>query len=106
MWKNIVERGRPQVTVWRKRIACWTRKATNTHSVLVIFFLFSTTKWLHERASMSRYSTMFVVFVSTDKQVTKQYCYKDFLLNVMTVGGKNSAILWERMFNTYVKGSN
>jgi hypothetical protein len=48
----------------------------------------------------------FVVFVSTDKQVTKQYCYKDFLLNVMTVGGKNSSILWERIFNTYVKGSN
>jgi hypothetical protein len=22
MWKNIVEQGRPQVTVWRMRIAC------------------------------------------------------------------------------------
>jgi hypothetical protein len=22
MWKNILERGMPQVTIWRKRIAC------------------------------------------------------------------------------------
>jgi hypothetical protein len=23
MWKNFVERGRPQMTIWRMRIACW-----------------------------------------------------------------------------------
>ena len=34
MWKNIVERGRPQVTIWR--IACWIPKATNTHTDCVI----------------------------------------------------------------------
>jgi len=22
-WKNMVERGRPQMTIWRMRIACW-----------------------------------------------------------------------------------
>jgi hypothetical protein len=31
MWKNIVEPAGPQMTVWRVRIACWMRKATNTH---------------------------------------------------------------------------
>jgi len=31
MWKNIVERGRTQMAVWRMRIACWIPKATNTH---------------------------------------------------------------------------
>ena len=31
MWKNIVERGRPQMTIWRMRIECWITKATNTH---------------------------------------------------------------------------
>ena len=32
MWKNIVERGRPQMTIWRLRIAYWTPKAaTDTH---------------------------------------------------------------------------
>jgi len=30
MWKNIVEWGRPQMAIWRMRIACWIPKATNT----------------------------------------------------------------------------
>ena len=29
--KNSVQRGRPQTTIWRMRIACWIPKATNTH---------------------------------------------------------------------------
>jgi len=32
MWKNFVERGRPQMAVWRMRIACLIPKATNTHT--------------------------------------------------------------------------
>ena len=35
MWKNIVERGRPQMTIWRMRIACCIPKATNTHTQAV-----------------------------------------------------------------------
>jgi hypothetical protein len=31
MWNNLVERGRPQMTIRRMRIACWIPKATNTH---------------------------------------------------------------------------
>jgi len=31
MWKDTVEPGRPQVTIWRKRIACWISKARNAH---------------------------------------------------------------------------
>jgi len=31
-WKNIVERGRPQMTIWRTRIACWIPKATNAQT--------------------------------------------------------------------------
>jgi hypothetical protein len=30
------------MAVWRMRIACWIRKATNTHSEYVILNLFST----------------------------------------------------------------
>ena len=30
MWKNMVERGRLQMTIWRARIACWITKATDT----------------------------------------------------------------------------
>jgi hypothetical protein len=28
VWKNIVERDRPQMTIWRMCIACWITKAT------------------------------------------------------------------------------
>jgi len=35
MWKNIVKRGRPQMTIRRMRIACWITKATNTHTQVV-----------------------------------------------------------------------
>jgi hypothetical protein len=33
MWKNILDRGMPQMTIWRMRIACWVPKATNTHTL-------------------------------------------------------------------------
>ena len=36
MWKNIVEWGRPQMTIWRMLIACWILNATDTHSEYVI----------------------------------------------------------------------
>jgi len=35
MRKNIVERGRPQMTIWRMRIACRIAKATNTRTQVV-----------------------------------------------------------------------
>jgi len=37
MWKNSVELGRPQMTVWRMRIACWIPKATNTLRICIIY---------------------------------------------------------------------
>ena len=40
-WKDIIERGRPQMT-WRMRIACWIPKATNTHSGCLILIVFPT----------------------------------------------------------------
>jgi hypothetical protein len=56
IWKNIVEWGKPQMTIWRKRIACWIPKATNTHSRYAILITFPLQQWLHERASMLRYT--------------------------------------------------
>jgi hypothetical protein len=41
MWKNIVVGGRPQMTIWRMRIACLIHKATNTNSAYVSIFCFS-----------------------------------------------------------------
>jgi len=40
MWKNIVERVRPQMTILFMRIACWITKATNTHSEYIILIAF------------------------------------------------------------------
>ena len=44
MWKNTVEQDRPQMTIWRMRIAYSTPKATNTHPQYVIrAYCFTTT---------------------------------------------------------------
>ena len=56
MWKNIVERGRPQLTVWRMRIIRWILKATYTHSGCVILIAFPLQQWLHERFLLLRYT--------------------------------------------------
>jgi hypothetical protein len=56
MWQNIVDRGRPQVTIWRKCIVCWTPKATNRHSEYVILTASPQQQWSHERATMLRYT--------------------------------------------------
>jgi hypothetical protein len=53
MWKNIAERGRSQMTIWRTRIACRIRKLhTHTHNTQIAFPL---QQWLQERASILRY---------------------------------------------------
>ena len=55
MWKNIVEPGSPQMTIWCLRFARWVPKATNTHSCCVILTAFPLQQWLHERASLLRH---------------------------------------------------
>jgi hypothetical protein len=55
MWKNIVEPGRPQITIWRMRITCWNSKYTNTHPEYVTPIAFPLQQCLHERDSVLRY---------------------------------------------------
>ena len=43
MWKNLVQRDRPQMTIWRMRIACCVPKATNTLRICNTYY-FSTAK--------------------------------------------------------------
>ena len=45
MWKNMVQPDRPQMTIWRMRIACWIPKATNTHSEYVILIALPLQQW-------------------------------------------------------------
>jgi hypothetical protein len=67
IWKNSVEPGRPQMTVWRMRIACWIPKPTNTNSDCVILIAFPLQQWLHERASKLR-STHISCLVASSQQ--------------------------------------
>jgi len=65
MWKNAVQADRPQMTIWRMRIACWVPKATNTLSRICNTYCFSLQQWLYERASLLRYTYIaFRVFIS------------------------------------------
>jgi len=44
------------MTIWHMRIACSIPKATNTHSQHVILITFPQQQWLHEHASVLRYT--------------------------------------------------
>jgi hypothetical protein len=48
--KIIAEQYRPQIKMWRMRIACCIAKATNTRTEYVILIAFPLQQWLHERA--------------------------------------------------------
>jgi hypothetical protein len=54
--KNIVEPGRPKMTIWRMRIVCWITKATNTLSEYVILVSFPLQQWLQESTSLFCYT--------------------------------------------------
>ena len=55
MWKNIVQPVRPQMTIWRMRIANQVPEATNTLSEFVILIDILLQQRLHERGSMLRH---------------------------------------------------
>jgi len=65
MWKNIVERGRPQMAIWRMHIARWIPKATKIHSKCVIIISFPRQQRLRERASILRYT--YLAFLVKDE---------------------------------------
>ena len=54
--RAVYEPDRPQMTIWRMRIACWITKATDTGSECLITITFPLQQWLHERASMVCYT--------------------------------------------------
>jgi hypothetical protein len=56
--KTTAEPDRPQMTIWHMRIACWMPKTKNTRSEYVILIALPRQKWLNERASLLRYSTL------------------------------------------------
>jgi hypothetical protein len=51
--------------MWRMCVAWWVIKATNPHSEYATLIASLLQQWLHERASLLRYSTLSVL-VATD----------------------------------------
>ena len=71
MLKNILETDRPQLTVWRMRIACWMPKATNTHSEYVTLIAFLRQPWLHQGTKTLRYTYIAcLVYVDSHMHLT------------------------------------
>jgi len=68
MWNNILEPARTQLTIWRKRIACWIHKSTNTPSEYVILIAFALQQKPIKTASFPRTAQC-----SLTKQV-RRYC--------------------------------
>jgi len=56
MWKNVVEPGRPQTTMWHMLMACLLSKATNRHSECVTHIALPLHQWLLKRTSALRYT--------------------------------------------------
>jgi len=65
MWKDFAEPDRPQMTIWRMRIACWVPNATNALSEYVIFIVLPLQQWLHECTSVLHCSTLPILMMFT-----------------------------------------
>jgi hypothetical protein len=52
----MVQPDRPQMIIRRMCITCWLSKAKNIYPICVILTAFSLQQWLHERASVLRYT--------------------------------------------------
>jgi hypothetical protein len=61
------------MTLWRARIGCWAPKATNEHTEYAIHIAFPRQQWLHELASVLRY-TCIVCFVYYYITLLYVYC--------------------------------
>jgi len=56
MWKNkIVERRRPQMTIWWMRVACWITKATHTLRMCITYCFSTATMVARRRLNVTLY---------------------------------------------------
>ena len=62
MWKNVLESGRPQMTIWRMRIACQIPKAANTQPQYVILIAFPLQQWFTNAPQCDVTRTLPVLF--------------------------------------------
>ena len=62
MWKNILQPGRPHMTIWRMRFTWCMPKAKISPSKYVTFIAFQKPQRLHERTSVLRYTYIACLF--------------------------------------------
>jgi len=66
MWKNIVERVRPQMTLWRMRIACWITKATHALTLCNTYCFSAATVVARTRLTVTLYVHCLYCFKLTE----------------------------------------
>ena len=71
LWKNMIEPDRRQATIWIVCIVCWIPKAKDTHSEYAILIAFPCHQWLHESASLLRYTYIACLVIIESERV---YC--------------------------------
>ena len=76
MLQNIVELYRPQLAIWRMRIACWIIMATNTHWEYVMLIASTLQQGLYGDAPQCLRYTNIVLLSDTTKEC--QFCYTDY----------------------------
>ena len=64
MWKNSVERGRPQMTIWRMCIACWITMATHTLTVCNTYCSSTATMVARTLLNVTLIYTLLVLFLT------------------------------------------
>ena len=62
MWKNNAAPEKPHLTILRMRISFCIPTTIHTYPEYVIFIAFPLQQWLHERASMLRYTYIACIF--------------------------------------------
>ena len=101
MWKNVIERGRPQMTIWRVRFPAWIPKATNTHSEYVILTGFLLQQWLRERDWMLCYTYIACLVIYLCSLFVTELLSRYFLIGFDTCLGQQQSgscscsVLWE-----------
>jgi hypothetical protein len=80
MRRDVVERGRPQMTIWRMVIACWIPNATDTHSEYVTLIALPLQHWSNESASLLRYTYIAASLVCVNLKLTADWSHAMFAI--------------------------
>ena len=83
MLKNIAECGRPQMTIWCMRIACWIPKATNTQTLKLRYTHCLSTATMVARTRLNM--TLYVHSMSCLFYTFPKYILQDWILTATKV---------------------